>query len=273
MASEAAMALDATEAMPLEESAVSAVTPRANQDANSNREWPMAGMTNAQAVEYLRTHNSGVRPKAGRYGYRFVKRAFDIVASCCAIVLLFIPSLVLCAAICIKSPGASPIYSQTRVGRVRRDGSFTTFKMYKFRSMVPDADARLRELRDQNEADGPLFKIKDDPRVIPGVGQFIRKHSIDELPQLINVFLGSLALIGPRPGLAREVAQYDERAMQRLTVKPGCGGAWQAGNRSDATFDEMISLDLTYVKHCSVKYDLQLIFGTLRAMIVGGGAY
>jgi lipopolysaccharide/colanic/teichoic acid biosynthesis glycosyltransferase len=123
-----------------------------------------------------------------RYGYRFVKRAFDIVASGCAIALMFAPSLVLCAVICIKSPGAGPIYGQTRVGRVKRDGSFSTFRLYKFRSMVPDADERLCALRDKNEADGPLFKIKEDPRLIPGVGKFIRKHSIDELPQLINVF-------------------------------------------------------------------------------------
>ena len=229
-----------------------------------------ASITDAEARKLLATRNSGVKPMLNRYGYRFVKRAFDIVASGCAIALLFVPSLVLCAVICIKSPGAGPIYGQTRVGRVKRDGSFSTFRLYKFRSMVPDADERLCALRDKNEADGPLFKIKEDPRVIPGVGKFIRKHSIDELPQLINVFCGKMTLIGPRPGLRREAVQYDERAMQRLTVKPGCGGAWQAGDRSDATFDEMIGMDLMYVKHCSVKYDLQLIFGTLRAMIVGG---
>jgi lipopolysaccharide/colanic/teichoic acid biosynthesis glycosyltransferase len=232
-----------------------------------------APLSNEEALRLLQSRNSGVRPNLGRYGYRFVKRAFDIVASGCAIVLLAIPSAVLCAGICIKSPGASPIYSQIRVGRVRKDGGFRTFKMYKFRSMVPDADERLKALRDKNEADGPLFKIKDDPRIIPGVGTFIRRHSIDELGQLLNVLKGDMTLIGPRPGLPREAVQYDERAMQRLTVKPGCGGAWQAGDRSDATFDEMIGMDLMYVKHCSVKYDLQLIFGTLRAMIVGGGAY
>ena len=232
-----------------------------------------ASITDAEAQELLATRNSGVKPMLNRYGYRFVKRAFDIVASGCAIALLFVPSLVLCAVICIKSPGAGPIYGQTRVGRVKRDGGFSTFRLYKFRSMVPDADERLCALRDKNEADGPLFKIKEDPRVIPGVGKFIRKHSIDELPQLINVFCGKMTLIGPRPGLRREAVQYDERAMQRLTVKPGCGGAWQAGDRSDATFDEMIGMDLMYVKHCSVKYDLQLIFGTLKAMIVGEGAY
>ena len=266
-------------AQPITEYAPEATAPQAAvfaytaESASATAKPKFASITDAEAQEILATRNSGVKPMLNRYGYRFVKRAFDIVASGCAIALLFVPSLVLCAVICIKSPGAGPIYGQTRVGRVKRDGSFSTFRLYKFRSMVPDADERLCALRDKNEADGPLFKIKEDPRVIPGVGKFIRKHSIDELPQLINVFCGKMTLIGPRPGLPREAVQYDDRAMQRLTVKPGCGGAWQAGDRSDATFDEMIGMDLMYVKHCSVKYDLQLIFGTLRAMIVGGGAY
>ena len=260
-----AQAASAAEAKPAGEGA-------ANENS-ATAKTRFASITDAEAQEILATRNSGVKPMVNRYGYRFVKRAFDIVASGCAIALLFVPSLVLCAVICIKSPGAGPIYGQTRVGRVKRDGSFSTFRLYKFRSMVPDADERLCALRDKNEADGPLFKIKEDPRVIPGVGKFIRKHSIDELPQLINVFCGRMTLIGPRPGLRREAVQYDVRAMQRLTVKPGCGGAWQAGDRSDATFDEMIGMDLMYVKHCSVKYDLQLIFGTLKAMIVGVGAY
>jgi lipopolysaccharide/colanic/teichoic acid biosynthesis glycosyltransferase len=253
------------------EAKTSANSAAANRAQATRTEF--APLSNEEALRLLQSRNSGVRPNLSRYGYRFVKRAFDIVASGCAIVLLAIPSAVLCAVICIKSPGASPIYSQIRVGRVRKDGGFRTFKMYKFRSMVPDADKRLSDLCDKNEADGPLFKIKDDPRIIPGVGTFIRRHSIDELGQLLNVLKGDMTLIGPRPGLPREAVQYDERAMQRLTVKPGCGGAWQAGDRSDATFDEMIGMDLMYVKHCSVKYDLQLIFGTLRAMIVGGGAY
>ena len=166
----------------------------ASNENSATAKPKFASITDAQAQEILTTRNSGVKPMLNRYGYRFVKRAFDIVASGCAIALLFVPSLVLCAVICIKSPGAGPIYGQTRVGRVKRDGSFSTFRLYKFRSMVPDADERLCALRDKNEADGPLFKIKEDPRVIPGVGKFIRKHSIDELPQLINVFCGKIPL-------------------------------------------------------------------------------
>ena len=227
-------------------------------------------MSNQEAQSILVARNSGVKPMLNRCGYRAFKRTFDVLASGCSIALLAIPSIILCIIICIKSPGASPIYTQTRVGRVHEDGSYNLFRMYKFRSMVPDADKQLEVLREKNEADGPLFKIREDPRIIPGIGSFIRRHSIDELPQLINVFQGKMSLIGPRPALPREVVQYDERTKQRLVVKAGCGGVWQVGVRSDCTFDDMVSMDLKYVKHCSVTYDLKLMFSTLRAMIVGG---
>lgn len=235
--------------------------------------WPKTTLTSEEAIEMLRGADSGVKPELSRRGYRFVKRAFDIVASGAAIAVLLVPGVVLSAAICIKSPGAGPLYSQVRVGRLRRDGTYRLFRMLKFRSMVPHADEILGDLADRNEADGPLFKIKDDPRVIPGVGRFIRKHSIDELPQLINVFVGDMSLIGPRPGLPQEVARYDERARWRLRVKCGCGGAWQAGGRSDSTFESMVDLDLDYIERCSVAYDLKLILGTVRSMLDGKGAY
>ena len=238
-----------------------------------SRPWPMTDMTNAEAAEVLRGADSGLTPNLSRYGYRAFKRAFDVCASGLGIVILFIPAAALSAAICVKSPGAGPLYSQVRVGRLKKDGTYSLFRMWKFRSMVPNADEMLKELQDKNEADGPMFKIKDDPRIIPGLGNFIRKHSIDELPQLLNVFCGQMSLIGPRPALPKEVAVYDERALRRLTVKPGCGGAWQAGNRSDSTFDEMIGLDLMYVDHCSPRYDIRLIWSTAKAMIVGDGAY
>lgn len=229
-------------------------------------------LTNEDALEYLMSVNSGVQPKTSRHVYRAVKRVFDILASGTAIAMLIIPSAVLCAVICIKSPGASPIYSQWRIGRVNPDGSFRAFKMLKFRSMCPHADEMLAALQSQNEATGPMFKMRRDPRVIPGVGAFIRKHSIDELPQLINVFKGDMSLIGPRPGLPREVALYDEGAMRRLVVKPGCGGSWQAGGRSDLGFEDMVSLDLQYIDNRSVRQDLGLIFGTIRTMFTGDGA-
>lgn len=230
-------------------------------------------LTNTEAAEMLRSANAGIAPSLSRWGYRFVKRTFDLVASGAAIAVLFIPSVVLSAAICIKSPGAGPLYSQLRVGRLRKDGSYHLFRMWKFRSMVPHADQMLDQLSDRNEADGPLFKIKDDPRIISGLGHFIRKHSIDELPQLLNVFVGQMSLVGPRPALPKEVVQYDERAMRRLTVKPGCGGAWQAGERSDSTFEGMVDADLDYIEKSSVGHDFSLIFGTLQSMFDGKGAY
>ncbi len=202
-----------------------------------------------------------------RLGYRFVKRAFDLAFSSAVIAVGFLPAVVLSAAIVIDSPGASPIYSQTRHGRDEKP-----FKMYKFRSMVPDADELLPELADQNEATGPLFKMKDDPRVTR-VGRFIRKHSIDEMPQFLNVFLGQLSCVGPRPPLPQEVAEYTERDRKRLTVKPGLSGYWQIRGRSDLSFDDMVSLDLDYIHDASVLTDLKVIGKTVTIMVKGDGAY
>lgn len=241
--------------------------------SKANAGAPAGAMTNKEAAEKLRGANSGLKPSLSRRGYRFMKRICDIVASGAAIILLLVPGLILSVIICVKSPGASPLYSQLRVGRLRKDGAYRLFRMWKFRSMVPHADEMLFGLCDRNEADGPLFKIKDDPRIIPGIGTFIRKHSIDELPQLLNVFVGQMSLVGPRPGLPSEVVQYDHRAKQRLAVKPGCGGAWQAGERSDSTFEEMVDLDLDYIEKSSLSHDLGLIFGTVRSMFDGKGAY
>lgn len=240
-------------------------------DGNDNRIH--SNLTDSEALRLLQGQDSGVRPFLNRHVYRTVKRAIDIVVSGAALAVLLVPGIVLSAVICIKSPGAGPLYSQLRVGRVRKDGSYRFFRMWKFRSMVPNADKMLKELQDKNEADGPLFKIKDDPRVIHGVGKFIRKHSIDELPQLLNVFVGQMSLIGPRPALPKEVAQYDERAKQRLRIKPGCGGAWQASSRSDSSFEEMVDLDLEYIEKSSLGHDLGLVFGTIRSMFSGKGAY
>lgn len=236
-------------------------------------DWPKAGVTDAEAVTMLRGTDSGVRPLLDRHAYRTLKRAIDVVASGAAIAVLLVPGIVLSVVICVKSPGAGPLYSQLRVGRVRRDGSYHLFRMWKFRSMVPHADEMLSELQDANEADGPLFKIKDDPRIIPSVGKFIRRHSIDELPQLLNVFVGQMSLIGPRPALPNEVVQYDARTMRRLTVKPGCGGAWQVSSRSDSSFKEMVDLDLDYIEKSSLAHDLGLVLGTVRSMFAGEGAY
>lgn len=237
------------------------------------RAWPKTFLSNEEAVQLLASKNSGLKPNLSRYAYRFVKRAFDIVLSLVALIVCLLPGVVLCAAILIKSPGASPLYSQQRIGRLRKDGSFRTFKMWKIRSMVPNADQLLEKYQDLNEADGPLFKIKEDPRVIPGIGSFIRRHSIDEFGQLVNVLKGDMSFIGPRPPLPKEVVAYDSYCLQRLFVKPGCGGIWQATARSDSSFAEMVELDLEYIQHSGITYDLSLIFKTARVVFTGEGAY
>ena len=205
-----------------------------------------------------------------RLTYRFLKRVFDIVFSLLVIAILLIPSLLLCLAIRIESPG-NPIYSQKRVGRIGRNGEVETFDMYKFRSMHKDADARLADLQDLNEADGPLFKIKDDPRVTR-IGRFIRRHSIDELPQFLNCLIGQLSTVGPRPPLPNEVAQYDDRALRRLSVKPGLTGYWQVSGRSDTTFDDMVDLDLKYIEERGIVTDLGVVAKTVSVMFTGKGA-
>ncbi len=145
------------------------------------------------------------------------------------------------------------------------------FKMYKFRSMYQDADERLAELLDQNEVEGAMFKMKNDPRVTR-IGRFIRKHSIDEFPQFVNVFLGQMSLVGPRPPLPREIPEYSDRDFRRLTVKPGLTGPWQVSGRSDLSFSDMVDLDLDYIKKRGLKYDLSLIFKTVSVVFSGEGA-
>jgi len=139
--------------------------------------------------------------------------------------------------------------------------------MYKFRSMYIDADERLKDLLKYNEVDGAMFKIKDDPRVT-SVGRVIRKYSIDELPQLWNVFKGDMSLVGPRPPLEREVEQYSDYDLQRLLVKPGCTGLWQVGDRNAVGFDGMVQLDIRYIRHISLLQDLIIMLRTVYIMIV-----
>lgn len=205
-----------------------------------------------------------------RLGYRFVKRTFDIAFSASVIAVALVPSVVLCAAIAIESPGC-PLYRQKRVGRIGADGKPREFTMWKFRSMVKDADKMKDDLMAENEIAGPMFKMKDDPRVTR-IGRFIRKHSIDEFPQFLNVLVGDMSVVGPRPPLPREVAEYDEWAMQRLAVKPGLTGPWQVGGRSDVDFDDMVRLDLGYIARRSVAMDLKIILQTITVVFTGKGA-
>ena len=204
-----------------------------------------------------------------RLVYRTVKRAFDIVFSGCVLAVIAIPSLVLAAAIRLESEG-NPFYSQIRVGQTHRDGSLSTFRMWKFRSMYKDADERLAELKGQNEIAGAMFKMKDDPRVTK-IGRFIRKHSIDEFPQFLNVFLGQMSVVGPRPPLPNEVAEYTEYDLQRLAVKPGITGWWQVTDRNDTDFDGMVRRDLEYIANRGVLTDLKIVALTVVEMITGGG--
>ena len=205
-----------------------------------------------------------------RLAYRAVKRAFDIVFSGAALVVIAIPSLILAAAIRLESEGC-PFYSQIRVGQTRRDGSLSTFRMWKFRSMYKDADERLADLKEQNEIAGAMFKMKEDPRVTK-IGKFIRKHSIDEFPQFLNVFLGQMSVVGPRPPLPNEVAEYTEYDLQRLAVKPGITGWWQVTDRNDTDFDGMVRRDLEYIAKRGVVTDLKIVLLTVVEMITGGGA-
>lgn len=138
--------------------------------------------------------------------------------------------------------------------------------MYKFRSMVHNAEELLEELKEQNEMDGPVFKIKEDPRITK-VGKFIRKTSIDELPQLFNVLLGDMSLVGPRPPIPREVAQYNDYQLQRLLVKPGITCYWQISGRNNIDFDEWVELDLKYIRERSLLNDIKIIFKTLPVLL------
>ena len=201
-----------------------------------------------------------------RRGYEFAKRVFDVVSSLLARIV-FSPLMGITALAIKLEDGGSPIFAQTRVGK---DGKF--FRMYKFRSMCEDAEKKLKELQDRNEADGLAFKMSNDPRVTR-VGAFIRKTSIDELPQLFNIFKGNMSVVGPRPPLGYEVMQYDDYQMQRLSVKPGLTCYWQCSGRSDVSFDEWMELDIKYIRERSFFKDIEIIFRTIPAVLFHKGAY
>jgi len=207
------------------------------------------------------TESSTMLNIAKRPVYSFFKRCFDIVASLLGLVVLAVPLLIVCLIILIDSPGASPIYVQERIGKNGK-----SFRFYKFRSMVPNAEKMLESLLEKNEMQGPAFKIKEDPRITK-FGRFIRKTSIDELPQLWNVLKGDMSLVGPRPPLPREVAQYNEYQLQRLKVIPGITCYWQIQpRRNRMSFDKWVELDLKYISERSFKTDLKIIFKTFGAV-------
>jgi exopolysaccharide biosynthesis polyprenyl glycosylphosphotransferase len=201
-----------------------------------------------------------------RGGWRAVaKRTFDITVSVLALVLSAPITAVAAIAVRRSSPGAV-IFKQERVGR---DGE--TFRVFKFRTMVQDAEARRAELEAHNEADGPMFKIAEDPRVTK-VGRLLRRLSIDEIPQFVNVLRGEMSVVGPRPALPAEVEQWTEDVHDRLRVLPGITGMWQVSGRSDTTFDEYKRLDLYYVDNWSLAHDARIVCKTFAAVVKSRGA-
>ncbi|MGN7455224.1 sugar transferase [Paenibacillus pasadenensis] len=199
--------------------------------------------------------------------YEGMKRAVDVGCSLIGLVLLSPVFVLIGLLIKLEDPKGSVFFYQTRVGK---DGK--PFRMFKFRSMVSNAEERLKELLAQNEVQGAMFKMKNDPR-ITRVGRFIRKTSIDELPQLVNVLQGSMSLVGPRPPLPREVAEYTPYDRQRLDVTPGCTGLWQVSGRSSLTFEQMVELDLQYVRERSLGMDARILLRTVRVLLGSKDAF
>ena len=192
--------------------------------------------------------------------YSITKRLIDIVGSLCGIILLSPLFLIVAILIKLEDPKGKVFFAQERNGRYPK-----TFKMYKFRSMVHNAEELLKDLMDRNEQTGPVFKINDDPRITK-VGKFIRKTSIDELPQLFNVLKGDMSLVGPRPPIPHEVEQYNSYQMQRLAVKPGLTCIWQVSGRNNIGFDEWVEMDIEYIKTRNLWLDIKLIFKTVGVL-------
>jgi lipopolysaccharide/colanic/teichoic acid biosynthesis glycosyltransferase len=199
--------------------------------------------------------------------YECSKRAVDLIAT--GLGLLFLSPFFVLLAVIIKLDSQGPVlFPQTRVGRRGE-----LFRCWKFRSMIIDADKRKRELTDKNEmAGGTTFKIRQDPR-ITRVGRFIRKASIDELPQLWNVFVGDMSLVGPRPPLPQEVAKYSAHERKRLAIKPGITCIWQVSGRSDISFCDQVRLDIEYINKRSLRMDLLILLKTVPAVLFARGAY
>lgn len=250
-------------------------------DAMQALSWDLEGLDVEMMVSPGVTDVAGprvmVRPVAGlpllhidkpRYegANRFRKALVDRIGA--ATILTLLSPLLIAVAIAIRLDSAGPIfYRATRVGL-----NNAHFSMWKFRSMVQDADALKENLRGLNEGAGVLFKMRDDPRVTR-VGAFIRRYSLDELPQLFNVVAGTMSLVGPRPPLPEEVERYDGRVARRMLVKPGMTGLWQVSGRSDLSWEESVRLDLSYVENWSIMQDALILWRTVRAVVAKDGAY
>jgi exopolysaccharide biosynthesis polyprenyl glycosylphosphotransferase len=194
------------------------------------------------------------------------KRPLDVMLV--AVGLAVIWPVILLIALAVRLSGPGPVFFvQTRIGKHGRP-----FEIYKFRSMYVDAEARRAALVAQSDRDGLCFKARNDPRVTP-VGRFLRRLSLDELPQIFNVLKGDMSLVGPRPALPEEVQNYPSRAIGRLATLPGITGVWQVSGRADIGFDDMVAMDLGYVRNASLRTDLLILLRTFRAVVSGRGAY
>lgn len=200
-----------------------------------------------------------VEPRKGII-YLFFKRTIDILGSGIGLIILSPVFILVALTIKIEDPKGKVFFVQKRCGKNNK-----LFKMYKFRSMISNAEELLEELICENEMDGPVFKIKEDPR-ITRVGRFIRKTSIDELPQLFNILVGDMSIVGPRPAIPHEVAEYNEYQKQRLLVKPGLTCIWQVSGRNSIGFDEWVDMDLEYIEKRNLWMDIKLIFKTVGVL-------
>jgi exopolysaccharide biosynthesis polyprenyl glycosylphosphotransferase len=221
--------------------------------------------SNATSIEIRHSHQRVVVNDSK--GYLIAKRLMDICGAIIGLVCLSWLFLIVAILIKLEDPKGPVIFKQVRVGK---DGK--EFYMYKFRSMVTNAEELLESLLHLNETTGAMFKMKVDPRVTK-IGKFIRKTSIDELPQLWNVLKGEMSLVGPRPPLPREVAQYTEYDKQRLLVTPGCTGLWQISGRSNVGFEKMVELDLQYVRNRSLLFDFKIILKTILVLFGSKDAF
>ncbi|WP_163070791.1 sugar transferase [Priestia flexa] len=199
--------------------------------------------------------------------YQYLKKIMDIFGASIGLIILSPIFIIIAIFIKLEDPKGAVFFKQLRVGK-----NGNKFYMYKFRSMVSNAEELLQMLLVQNEASGAMFKMKEDPRVTR-IGKFIRKTSIDELPQLFNVLKGNMSLVGPRPPLPREVEQYTAYDKQRLLVNPGCTGLWQVSGRSNLTFQQMVDLDLQYIQSASVHLDIKIILKTVKVMLKSENAF
>lgn len=216
--------------------------------------------------EFARDARDGERLLSGRFYRRFIKRPLDIVASVIGLVALSPLFIVLAAMVKFDSRG--PVFfRQMRVGKDGRE-----FEFYKFRSMVQDAEEMKNKLMHLNELEGPVFKISDDPRITP-IGRFLRRTSLDELPQLFNVLRGDMSLVGPRPPLPAEVANYESWQRQKLSVLPGITCLWQISGRNHIGFTEWMRLDIEYIRRQSFGVDVKILVRTLPAVLLRKGAF